>query len=692
MIQCRLNGSSIKARHSKVLFCGSSAVGKSNFVNLLLCKKFEEKHIPTSVTKPHHLLAKQVTIVKSASSSTQCKLEHLDEKTQIQWLKWFLHNGKYHTNIWKSVVAENESINLLDVTESITDTRAKDKPELAHVQPENEAAIQTVPSSRTLVEKKVSCESDMPQGNPPDVWNMLTFLDTGGQPAFINMLPAVNSSAMITFIMLSMEHGVESLNEKVTVYGDGPNTYSLDYDNADLVKMLFSMRKPKEFQEFDDLLVEHDKKGDKNCYLSLVGTKSDLCKLDSVTVAKNMYKKLEPIIDQTVRKSSLIDIDGTYFVPVSNCKAGTADEDPVATKFRNCIYKCLEGRDMYYIPIVWLILELEIQMRAKEDSVNVVPFDNIFKICQDCNLIKDEADVRAALQFFHHIGVFLYYGSDEEMKNIADVVITDYEWIFKNLNSIVQVAKSDKPIAKELRKYGILNKELVKFIEWDKTDNISEKYFLKLLEKLGIIAPTNNKGGEFFIPCVLQSFESDPQCLLEEYDTQGKAEPLLMQLVHNKPEEESHFRDNKSYAFPAGVFCCLVNQLLLGYPRFQVQLSLVYNNLVELYDTKQNCYVVLVDKYIYLEIQIRHSAVDTDELAYCEIKSKIESELQIVCKKLKLHYSHISVGFRCSKCSDFHLTRKTPYSEQNKDLTFYCQYNKPQTLKATQKIWFTGQL
>ena len=68
----------------------------------------------------------------------------------------------------------------------------------------------------------------------------------------------------------------------------------------------------------------------------------------------------------------------------------------------------------------------------------------------------------------------MYYGSDLEMKNIADIVITDYEWIFKNLNLIVQAAKSDKPM-------------------------------LKLLEKIGIISPTNSKGGEYFIPCVLQS-------------------------------------------------------------------------------------------------------------------------------------------------------------------------------------------
>ena len=37
--------------------------------------------------------------------------------------------------------------------------------------------------------------------------DILTFMDTGGQPQFISMLPAVNSFAMITFIIHKMKKG-----------------------------------------------------------------------------------------------------------------------------------------------------------------------------------------------------------------------------------------------------------------------------------------------------------------------------------------------------------------------------------------------------------------------------------------------------------------------------------------------------
>ena len=672
MLEARHKGLSIKTRHSKVLFCGSSAIGKSNFINLLLKKKFEKNHKPTGVTESHQLLSKQITLVKSKCDSKICELEYLNFENQIKWLRWYLKTKNYHSS----------------TNDTCTEKLSSDSIE------SNDQPQQTLP-----IENKVAQSDAVPLGNPPDIWNLLTFLDTGGQPAFINMLPAVNSSAMITFILHSMEGGVDGLTKKVTVYGDGPE-YSLDYDYTDLVKMLFSMRKPKELDVFEQLLTERNTKCDKNCYLSLVGTKSDLC-VDSVTVAKSIYKKLEPIIDQTICKSSLIAVDGNYFVPVSNCKAGTDDEDPMASKIRNCIHECLEKRDIYYIPIVWLILELEIQNRTKEESV--ISFTEIFKICQESHLITEEADIRTALKFFHHIGIFLYYSSDDlEMKSIADIVITNYQWVFENLTEIVKAAKSTEDVTKDLRCNGRLSKQVINYIDWKLGKNVDQKYFLKLLEKLAIISPTKRMDDpdEYFMPCVLPTFSFDStneQHLLENYGTQAKVEPLLMQLVYEESDIKSCYYDDHSYLLPIGVFCCLINQLLLNRPRFKVQWSendsdsCVFNNLIVLYDDIGECFVILIDKFMYLEVQVRQNP-PINELVYHEIKYIIKYNLTYVCDNLALHISHIRVGFQCSTDGKLYWTRGNDGDQENADLTMYSQNNKPKKLTESQKIWFSGQL
>ena len=76
-----------------MLFCGSSKVGKTNFINLLLKKDFEKIHKPTGVAESHQLLAKhcqlQVTLAKG------CTLQYMDYKTQITWLKLFLSTRNF---------------------------------------------------------------------------------------------------------------------------------------------------------------------------------------------------------------------------------------------------------------------------------------------------------------------------------------------------------------------------------------------------------------------------------------------------------------------------------------------------------------------------------------------------------------------------------------------------------------------
>ena len=666
MLEARQKGFSIKARHSKVLCCGSSASGKSNFINLLLKKNFEINHKPTGITESHQLLAKQITLVKSQWDSKTCVFEYLNFESQIKWLRWFLKTKNYHSRKCNNAVEPDSQDQL----------------------PQDQ-----LPQTLSIEETIAQSNADVPPGSPPDIWNLVTFLDTGGQPAFINMLPAVNSSAMITFIMLSMEGGVDGLTKKVTVYGEGPE-YLLDYDYIVLVKMLFSMRKPKELEVFKELLIERHTNCDKNCYISLVGTKSDLCE-DNGTVAKSIYKKLKPIIDQTVRKCSLIPIDGNYFVPVSNCKAGTDDEDPMATKFRNCIFECLEQRDIYYIPIVWLILELEIQNRAKEEDV--ISFNEIVKICEEYDLITDEADIKAALKFFHHIGIFLYYNLDN-----SDVVITNYQWVFENLTQIVKVARSSEDIAEDFRCNGRLNKQVINHIDWKLGKTIDKSSFLKLLEKLAIISQTKGMGAsdEYFMPCVLPTYSFDPtneQHLLISYGTQGKAEPLLMQLVYEESDVKSYYYDDHSYLFPIGVFCCLINQLLLNHPRFKVQWSesdsdpCVFNNLIVLYDEIRDCFVVLIDRFIDLEVQVRQNAT-IDELAYPEIKYIIKYTLAGVCDSLHLNISHIRIGFQCLIDGKFYWIRQNNGDQENVDLIMYSQNNKPNKLSTSQKIWFSGQL
>ena len=694
MSHAKENNLSIKARHSKVLFCGSSGSGKTNFINLLLNKDFVKDHKSTGATESHQLLAEQVTI-KPASGEKKHNFEVFNYRKQIECLQLCLLTGRYHINKCEKDAVEKEKTSL--------PTNSKLK--LAETRMQQGTSIQTHSPSKSdvrmqktsTVKDEIASVADTPPWEPPDVWDILTFLDTGGQPEFITMLPAVNTSAMITFIVHSMEGGVKHLTDYVEVYEDGKKgEHPLDYKYSELIKMLFSIRNVKIEQIFEDLLVDKDKKSNRKCYLSLVGTKSDLVKEKIDEVVKSMQKELDPIIKAGKRESLLMQVGGQSFVPVTNLGTANDKRDPMADKFRNCIYDCLQKRDVYHIPIVWLILELEIQRRTQEKNKKVIHFSEIVTICEELDLIESKEDIRIALQFLHQIGVFLYYGSsDPELKNIADIVITNYQWVFENLTQMVKAAK----VFDNLRLNGLLEEQAISQIDW-KLENVEIKYFLKLLEKLGIICPTKEDGCEYFMPCVLPTCNAEnKQEILEKFGIQCKASHLLMQIVYEKCDGKSTFSDNGCYLFPTGVFCYLINQLLLNNPAFKIRLSsddsspCVFNNLITFFDEDKRCYVVLINELMYMKVELRQFNHETiDKSVFPEIKSVIKSTLKIACKKLKLDISNVRIGFQRlidGKIKHYHITKEYNGELKNKIL-MYDINNKPVPLNESEKVWFSG--
>ena len=685
MLHAKEDNLSIKLRHSKVLFCGSSYAGKTNFINLLLNKDFVEDHKSTGVTESHQLLAMQVNIIP-ASGEEKYNYEVFGYDKQIKYLSWCLKTGKYDKKPRKGAKDQE-----------ITSLQANSKSELG------ETSIQIHPTSKSgnrmqktsSVINEVANVADTPPGEPPDVWDILTFLDTGGQPEFITMLPALNSSAMITFIVHSMEGGVKHLSDNVIVYEDGEKKYRVDYDYYHLIKMLFSMRKVKIEKIFEELLVDKDKKSDRNCYLSLVGTKSDLFEENLlVKVVESIREELDLIIRTGERESLLMPVDEQYFVPVTNLDTGNDKRDSMADKFCNCIYDYLQKRDVYHIPIVWCILELEIQRRMQKENKKVIHFDRIVEICEELNLIENEEDIRIALQFIHHIGVFLYYGSSySELKDIEDIVITNYQWVFENLTQMVKAANSKKDVFKQLKLNGLLTKQAINHINW-KLENVKKEYFLKLLEKLGIICPTKEGGCQYFMPCVLPTCNTDnKQKILEKFGTQCEASHLLMQIVYEKCDGKSTFSDDCCYLFPTGVFCYLVIQLLLNNSAFIVQRArdsspCIFNNLITFFDRSRSCYIVLISEFMYMKVELRQSNRQTiNESVFPEIISEIKSTLEKACKKLKLDVSDVRIGFQRDK-KQYYIMEE--YNAELNNNMYDIENGEPVSLNESEKVWFAG--
>jgi len=182
MLKARDANYSVLVQYGKVLFCGVAGAGKSNFLNLLMKNPFESSHISTAMFKPQQVAMK---VQVSSNNSTEVEFEKMNIDDEILNLYSYLPD-KYTTTT--TTTATTASANTFASSSKSSATFSNEK---------YDAAAENFALANVDIKAK-----KVPKKDHGEVWNILTFMDTGGQPQFISMLPVVNSFAMITLILL----------------------------------------------------------------------------------------------------------------------------------------------------------------------------------------------------------------------------------------------------------------------------------------------------------------------------------------------------------------------------------------------------------------------------------------------------------------------------------------------------------
>ena len=279
--QAKFEGLTINVRHAKILFCGASCAGKSSFSRLLRNEEHEKVYKSTPAADAQQvLLSDKVNVVGTNWISLDSKLE-----TQQITNRLILKLQK-QKDIYKAISSSNDTANvtsyfpvsengypLNDVplsTEAISQAAQVDSvnvpySELQNNISESQSSVPTPDNMLSADKEKpidnskstnqqISIEQQMAtytdgvnasvSGDIPETWDLFTLLDTGGQPEFINMLPAINSSTAITFVVLNISDGKDCLNNLVTAQykceGYNYDKCHLKYTNMHLLKCLLS--------------------------------------------------------------------------------------------------------------------------------------------------------------------------------------------------------------------------------------------------------------------------------------------------------------------------------------------------------------------------------------------------------------------------------------------------------------------
>ena len=420
----------------------------------------------------------------------------------------------------------------------------------------------------------------------------------------------------------------------------------------------------------------------------MIGTHADKV---SQSDKENTSKKVASLVKMT-KCHALVwyQENKNVLFPVDNSTAGSKHmEDPLANDIRKRIETLASKKEVYELPITWMLLQLEIRQVCSKRGKSYISFNDCVTIAKKSGLISNKEEVKSVLQYHHLLGVLIYF---HEVPGLCDYVIIDHQWWFDKLSSIICITFQDfldyQDVHIKLKYQGLFSKELVKHIEWK--DDIKEEYFLSLLIQMKIITPVNSKQDdteEYFIPFILSAY--DLQCetkILSQYGhLQG--EPLLIQFY--------------SGLLPRGLFCSLLVELLQyplegSEPHFSKEEATqhAFSNLFTF--SLPNAYSMsLLDKLSYLEVQIRHPNKAIDIPVHAEIYNYLMYVLTDVCNHLKFNFQRLQCGFLCKSCkhTEDHIAILPPISSSMRYARCSINTVHHMELSSSHLIWFSlGQL
>ena len=616
------NKAHISVQHIKIFLTGSAAAGKTNFRHLLLNSPFSEHQASTDVLETRLAYAIHNCAGLLQSEEGDMIWYQLTPKQQLIYFKSLLDDCCHPKDNKANPRTKNYRLN----------------PSIDKSTNSDDSIIPDTPFDPSALEEKI-LQSDMLPENLGigKTVKLITIIDTGGQPGYIHLLPAIVNRPTINFIVHDM---TKDLDDPVQVrYKKGDQDeikpYDLNYTNRDLIKLTMSL-------STESLSISATSENTFR-FISFVGTHKD--KINDSERSERMTllnEQLNDIIKQQNCKVEILSTgtrDKSVLFAVDNTTAGKGeDEDNTVKEIRRQIENLMQRMNSYPLPITWMILELELQELRSTKKLPYITFKEYSNIANNSASIVNEEEIKESLRYFHFLEVLLYF---EDIPGLCDYVIIDQQWLFNKVSMFVHLPSKLISFIRHSSQMlfetsGILLKDECCSIKWE--EDIKIECFISFLVHKNIIADFTVDGQQhYYLPYML------PYCQ-QYYDKHLflLSEPLLIQFSNG--------------VLPRGFFCSLVVHLLQDLPcDWQHDLlssssgaKRQYRNVMT-FCLPDNFCLRMQDRIYYLELQIRHYKDNKLENAFyhSQIFSKLENYLNVVCKKLNFDSEKLQFGFLC---------------------------------------------
>ena len=448
--------------------------------------------------------------------------------------------------------------------------------------------------------------------NIPLIKKICHLIDTGGQRAFLELLPTVTVGRALYLLFFSYEHFDSRIHETVQQQGASIEVHTgTFYEQMDIVMQSL-------------ICVSSTSSISKDNVALLVGTHVDKVESQHVdAVNKSVSKKVEPFL-----KSGLVFADedrDKMVLEVSIEETKRCSNKP--EDYRKVILDIAENKLSYpeseKLPASWYMFSIVLR-RMKIAGHSVLRYSHCQQIARKLHI--KETQLQSLLSRLHKIlGIVMYF---PEIRELEDFVICDPSIVYRGISELIfnSFTKSSTVRSLQLRNWGIFTYRELK--EHCESKSMSKGYQLLvdqliiILQHLGIIAPV-----QFSEQDDSPAERKDEKHSLQSID----AEFIVVAVLNDaRPEElQLQLRDGEACSIiplrlyfkcgfsPMGGFCYLFTRLIsdrkwklpLEKEEMMTENKVYWRNkatfIVEADQKKY--FVTLVSTKVYYEIHIVHT-------------------------------------------------------------------------------------
>ena len=578
-----LKRGSVNMKITKLLISGAAGTGKSSLIAMLLGNPPVLEHDSTLLSRP--LRHARFTAEGDSSLIWECLDNSADlEKLLASGIKDLPAMSEPRLN--RRRLSPEPAVEVMDTSGDTSNIEA------------------AYDKSKTFV-SLVPLVETTPRSNRLQSVHWIYTVDSGGQPAFLDILPAfIRGNSVAIHTLRLDQHLDDPIKMVFSIDGQLCDSEDLCYTNLQLIKTLVRSSSSS----------HRDESSTAKPRCAIIGTFYD-------KINPERFKEIDDQLQDSLQFSEdvLMQFGNEFIFPVNTRVKGKEREEK-ASFLREMITESKGTRVEIPIPIKWFTFELE--LRKQKNEQGILSMDECIQVGEKFEM--DKIDVKACIKYLHEQTLLLYF-----KKPLPNTVFMNAQSILDKVSAILFVSFLNRQEfqnallklpsgARDLRMLGKFNREFLDCLPTALecvlskkpnayfTSNFSPDDLLALLEHLLVIAKLPEE--EYFIPCALST-----KPLSEEQKKQYSINSDALFICWDE------------MPIPLGLFPALVVQLLQRVADLQFKLSKSkrqqqLRNAISLSCPSIGAAILLVDSIDWMEVyysgdsskcpQIRHALLD----------------------------------------------------------------------------------